>query len=147
MRSCAGRMSLMMTMSQVKTRTRTMRTHLATILKKMTTSKKPEMTSYPLRCERCNAELENSGPSARETVLNIACLLLLLSLLASVSYLAEQWIDTTSIAHSGASLSTTGVCGTALRPTSDHGTGIIYDLDLAGPVRRGDLRGARVRPR
>jgi len=70
-----------------------MTTDTASIRKQATNSKKPETSFSENRCERCNAELTNERVSVRETLLNAACFLLLLTFLAPLGYVAEQWIQ------------------------------------------------------
>ena len=71
-----------------------MRTDIVSIRKMAASSKKPDAVSLDRdRCKHCNAELRNDRASVREIALNTICLLILLAILGSAGYVAEQWID------------------------------------------------------
>jgi hypothetical protein len=69
-----------------------MKADLVSTHNQVATSRKPELGSNSIRCERCNAELGHHRATLRGIVLDAICLLVLLAILAPLGYLAEQWI-------------------------------------------------------
>lgn len=56
-------------------------------------SKRPEKSLHGVRCERCNAMIDQEKTTLPEIMLNALCLLVLLTLLVPLGYIAERWIE------------------------------------------------------